>query len=106
MKATVPLHYACGQGNLEAVQHLIQRMQEYDESISVKGERGKQPIHFAASYGHLEVVKYLINNQSCNAAALDDNGSTPLTCASHSGHLDIVRYLTLQHNCDPNDHTK
>ena len=84
-----PLQVACGLGDLEQVQKLL----EAGKQVNKANEGWKNtPLHFAAGSGHLEVVKLLVEH----GASLEPGnalGATPLHVAAGSDALPVVKWL-------------
>jgi ankyrin repeat protein len=51
-----PFHEAVREGDLEAVNHLIEKSSD----VNVRAENGATPLHYAAGFGHIDIVGLLI----------------------------------------------
>ena len=90
------LHYACGEGHVEAAHLLLEANADKDKASS--GNYGSTPMHWACQGGHLQVVSLLLEaNADKNKA--NSYGATPLSMASQDGHLEVARLL-LEANAD------
>jgi ankyrin repeat protein len=85
----IDIFTAAEQGNLEAVEGLIQ---DNPELINAADDRGYSPLHKAAYNNHLNIAEFLIS-QGANVNATSGSGSTPLHGAAFYGHPEIVRAL-------------
>ena len=56
MSQLTPLHFACKEGHLDVVQHLIRK----GAQIDAKTQKNWTPLNQACFNGHLEVIEYLI----------------------------------------------
>lgn len=82
------LHYAAGQGHLEAVKWLVQRGAAVDEVNAC----AETPLHWAAENGHSAVVEYLLA-QGADLQRLNSWHEGAIDLASSAGYLDLVRSL-------------
>ncbi|CAO3627344.1 unnamed protein product [Cunninghamella blakesleeana] len=101
-----PLHYAASQGQLSAVQFLIEKCEVTVDAIDYNGETA---LLKAACSGHFEVVKYLILHADANIFQQDKDGWSALHNSCSYGHLEMVQFL-LSNSVDVNiksrmDHT-
>ena len=107
------LHWACGSGNLGAVQALVRYWTLFSESIQDILQRpsereGATPLHWAAcgvqkdifgSGGHLHVCQWLLSQlsntdeQARAVNAVTKDGNTVLMWAAWSGSLHVVKFL-------------
>ena len=91
---TTELMNAAKDGNLKAVQAVVQRGADVKE----RSNKGKRALMFAASEGHLDVAQWLIG-QGADVNAADNYGTTALIVAATAGHHDVVKLL-LDNNAD------
>ncbi len=91
-----PLHDACTQGNLKAVQKLLvdyeQMPSVIKKIVNANDNYKRTPLHITAKKGHLPIVKYLVS-MGAYVNAKDGYGYTPLHHAARYGHLKVVKYL-------------
>jgi len=112
------LHWACGSGNLGAVQALVRYWTLFSESIQDIVQRpsereGATPLHWAAcgvqkdifgSGGHLYVCQWLLaqlsnkDEQTRAVNAVTKDGNTVLMWAAWSGSLHVVKFLLNDNN--------
>lgn len=85
---TSELMSAAKDGNLAAVQAIVQRGSDINEASN----KGKRPLMFAASEGKVEVARWLIE-QGADVNAADNYGTTALIVAATAGHHDVVKLL-------------
>ena len=71
------LHIACGRGDLERVERLL----EWKSDIEAADEVGFTPLHMASWKGHVQVVRELVR-RGAKVGAKRKNGFTPLHDAS------------------------
>lgn len=86
------LHIACGAGQLQSVQLLV----EAGAKLTVLDNDCQNVLHYAANEGHVSVVRYLVE-QGISAKELnrlDNFQMSPLHLAVEGGHTDLVRFLT------------
>ena len=91
------LHYACGQGHVEAARLLLEATADKDRACM---SRGSTPMLCACGGGCKEVVTLLLEARADKDKATN-SGATPLFMASQEGHLEVVRLL-LEANADKN----
>ena len=91
---TTELMNAAKDGNLQAVQAVVQRGADVGE----RSNKGKRALMFAASEGHLDVARWLVE-QGADVNAADNYGTTALIVAATAGHHEIVKLL-LEHGAD------
>ncbi|XP_057474289.1 ankyrin repeat-containing protein BDA1-like isoform X1 [Actinidia eriantha] len=87
-----PLHLACWQGHLEAVERLIKANKT--NFFFVKDKYGQTPLHIAAMKGRVEVVKMLV--ESCHGLVkeVSATGETCLHTAVVYNKGKVIQYLT------------
>jgi RNA polymerase sigma-70 factor (ECF subfamily) len=83
-----PLHQAAADGNIEAVERLLDEGEEPD----MPNKQGATPLRVATMRGQAEVAKLLIA-RGADANARDNEGRSHLHVASHFGHRDVVEAL-------------
>lgn len=82
------LHYATLEGQLEAVQFLLQQGVDFDAQDS----KGISPLHEASTKGFAEIVAALLD-AGANLEATASAGFTPLMCAAFKGQKEVVKLL-------------
>lgn len=102
-----PLAIAAGNGNLDIVIFLIEKMGVLPNDIQIgidKKEIGRTALHEACTNGHSDIVEYLLEKGAdINAQVIVDSKPmtpTPLICAAKSNHFELVKYL-LEKKADP-----
>ncbi|OHT02303.1 hypothetical protein TRFO_07104 [Tritrichomonas foetus] len=85
-----PLHYAAGNGQLDAVFMLISHKHI---ELNAKTEDGSTPLILASKLGYIKVVKALISCQNILVNEIDDNKYTALHYAAASNYTSIVQSL-------------
>lgn len=85
---TIALHWAAGQGRVEAIKILNQ----LGSDINHKDNKGLTPLHWAASQDKLFAIKFLLT-RGADINALANNGTTPLHWAADNGKLDALKLL-------------
>jgi hypothetical protein len=83
-----PLHYACGNGDLEMAKYLIL---EKGVDVNLK-DNDRTALMHAASEGHLNVCQLLIEN-GADPNLRDDFGQTALIYVAMNGHLNVCQFL-------------
>lgn len=86
--ATVGIHFAALQGDIDAVRNFIQQ----NVPINSKRNRGMTPLHLAAKGGHREIVNLLLDN-GANINFYTPASETPLHWAVRCNHPEIVELL-------------
>jgi len=95
-----PLHYACWEGHLAAVQVLACFMLHF-ANLEATDYEGKTALHLAATQGHLAVVRELVFRGANLEPADTLDGYTPLHYACLSGRaLDVVQELVARAGAD------
>ncbi|XP_041358307.1 transient receptor potential cation channel subfamily A member 1-like isoform X2 [Gigantopelta aegis] len=86
-----PLHYACKEGNLTAIDELL----KMGAIINVKNSEKQSPFHFAAKYGRFNTCKRLLEtDQGPNIInETDGKGRTAVHIASMNGNTKIISLL-------------
>ena len=91
-----PLHDACTQGNLKAVQKLLvdyeQMPSVIKKIVNANDNYKRTPLHITAKKGHLPIVKYLVS-MGAYVNAKNSFGLTPLHDAAIQGKLGVVKLL-------------
>lgn len=93
---TTPFHMACGDGQTEIAETLINEGAE----VQARTKSGKTPLHLAATNGHVKIVNMLLEI-GANPNVEDDVMATPLHAASARGNIRIVESL-IEHGADVN----
>jgi len=83
-----PIHWACTEGRLEAVRHLVER----GASINTVDSSGCTPLLIAAQYGQADVVAFLIK-KNADTGILDKNRDSAMHWAAYKGNLEITGLL-------------
>jgi len=79
---------AAENGNLEALQELLQRGATCESLDS----NGSSAMHYSAAGGHIDTLDFLSSlGLSCSERDMD--GDTPLLIAAHEGHVEVVEWL-------------
>ena len=82
------LHEMCSDGNLIAVQDLV----DFGIDVNFCDEQGRSPLHLASYGGHLDVVQLLVL-RGAEINILNKTNESPLFLASLQGHLEVVWFL-------------
>ena len=84
-----PLLFACRQGHLEVVKHLVEVC---NASAKVEDEGGRNAGDFAACSGNLDLVRFLDQKEGFVSGHQCHAGCTVLHYAAYEGHLDTIRF--------------
>lgn len=93
-----PLMIAAEQGNIRAVEDLLDKGADINE----RGRSESTALHQAAEMGHIGVVKMLLN-RGADVNAKNIKGSTAIASAADNGHTEIVKQLLLYNVTDMNE---
>ena len=83
------VHYACEEGKLTLVKHLVEN---YPALLTMRDNRGLQPLHTASFSGSVELTEYLITC-NCDVLDTDSDSRTILHNACNIGELELVKHL-------------
>eukprot|EP00906_Rhabdomonas_costata_P031078 RCo043925 len=86
-----PLHYACSNGHIEAVQVLLQQA---GIDTNAQDCYGRTALHWAAQCGHIEIVRLLMSTKGVRNGLKTNLGKTAGELARQYGQLDIVPLLS------------
>ena len=89
LKGWVPLHYACGSGDVEGVRCLL----EAKANIEVQDPMGQTPMHRAAIAKQPECLRLLLQDERCNNETVDikdDMGRTVMHWACLHNQREMV----------------
>mmetsp|Transcript_35756 Transcript_35756/g.78286 ORF Transcript_35756/g.78286 Transcript_35756/m.78286 type:complete len:180 (-) Transcript_35756:149-688(-) len=92
MPTDTPLHKASHNGDLRAVQQILDEASQVEEKVNAPGAAGRRPIHRAAGGDHAQVVELLIS-AGAKVDASDQAGRTALHWASISGNVESATML-------------
>ena len=85
----LPLHEAAEEGNLAAVQRLVE---QGANAYAMNELYPVTPLHIAAGNGHLDMVKFFIS-KGMYVNVRDADKDTPLHAAAIHGHMDVAQFL-------------
>jgi ankyrin repeat protein len=88
IRASQPLHWAAGQGDLDMVRVLTNA----GASVALRGMMGDTPMHWAVGNGHLDVIRCL-KWLGADVSARDKYGDSPMHEAASLGKLDVIKAL-------------
>ena len=71
------LHWACEEGHLLIVEHLLEEIGNQFDDINCVGSNDETPLHKATKNGHKEIVEYLVD-KGANVNAVNDNDQMPI----------------------------
>ena len=86
-----PLHFAALNGDLEAVELLL----DFGASIDARNKYGETALHWACRFGSLPVVTYLLE-VGADITICDSDMNSVLHWAAEYDHPELVRYLIVQ----------
>lgn len=89
IRMTTALHEACLQGDLDAVQKLIQQVKI---DVNYLDRTGSSALMYAAYGGFLSIVKYLVTH-GAKIDVKNLKGGTAIRYAAYAGHRAVVDYL-------------
>lgn len=84
------LHYACRNGHLAILAHLLAHPAI---NVNIKKADGEVPFMWACFNGHTDCVRLLLGDPRVKVNEPNINGSTSLKWAAYHGHLEVVRWL-------------
>ncbi|ORY00676.1 ankyrin, partial [Basidiobolus meristosporus CBS 931.73] len=93
----ITIHQAAQQGNLIAIEHLIENGQA---TVQDRDPQNITALHWAAINNRMAVVQYLVDKGADPNALGGDLKASPLQWACRQGLLDVVRYL-IENGADP-----
>lgn len=99
MPSDTPLHKAAHNGDLRAVQQILDEASQLEQKVNAPGASGRRPLHRAAGGDHARVVELLIS-RGAKLDAPDNAGRTPLHWASLQGNVESATML-LDKGADP-----
>jgi ankyrin repeat protein len=76
-----PVHWVAKEGNLEALQALLQLGGASDPALKLVDEDQRTPLHIAAAFGHVPLVETMVA-RGADVSAVDAIGSTALHMAA------------------------
>eukprot|EP00808_Paulinella_micropora_P002863 g47549.t1 len=91
LKFQTPLHLAIYQGDMAALQVLVEEGKARLEATNAK--HTETALHHAAFSGHLEIVKYLVETLRVDAKALDETKKSALHYAALGLSFVVAEYL-------------
>ena len=92
---STPLHWACGNGNLDVAKILLEcgadpSCMTFTWFRDVFGKHsGQTPLHWAAESGHEDIVKMLADQAPWIVGSIDERGSTPSALALREAKFDV-----------------
>lgn len=85
------LSWAAGDGMLEVVRYLLERIRRVDPNLQDK--TGRTAFSWAAGNGHVDVLSLLVKSPKVDRYLLDNGQRNPISWACGQGHGDAVRVL-------------
>ena len=92
MPSDTPLHKAAHNGDLRAVQQILDEASQLEDKVNAPGASGRRPLHRAAGGDHARVVELLIS-AGAKLEAPDNVGRTALHWASLAGNVESATTL-------------
>lgn len=89
------LHWACGYGNLQIVQVMV----EHGYLVNARDYSNKTPLHAAAWMGHNNVTLYLLSQGADMRVQDTEQGFTPLHSALWNGQFATAALLATHDPC-------
>ena len=86
IKGIPPIHTACIDGDMRAVEYILRLREEDVEAQDIVGSR---PLHVAACYGHIPIIRLLIQH-GADINARDNYQSVPLVVASNAEVVELL----------------
>ncbi|KAK9759967.1 palmitoyltransferase akr1, partial [Basidiobolus ranarum] len=93
----ITIHQAAQQGNLIAIEHLIENGQA---SVNDRDPQNITALHWAAINNRMAIVQYFVDKGADLNALGGELNASPLQWACRQGLLDVVRYL-IENGADP-----
>ena len=87
-----PLHYACQNGQINVIQHVL----AINVDFQAIDRSGMTPLHWACQEGKVEIVKLILDHLDIDVNISDHNGRTLLHLACENGSLELVNLLVNQ----------
>ncbi|GMM55073.1 Nas6 protein [Maudiozyma humilis] len=90
-----PLHKACMDNNLAAVQEILEASADPAAEIVAKDQDNRSALHWAVSFQHAEIVLYLLSHMKTVDldSLVDDAGWTPVHVAASVGNVEVLTLL-------------
>ena len=92
MPTDTPLHKASHNGDLRAVQAIIDEASHLEEKVNAPGASERRPLHRTVGGDHAQVVKVLLE-AGANVDAPDKSGRTALHWSSQAGSVESAEIL-------------
>ena len=90
-----PIHFACTDGNIEAVKLLFEhadKLQETYDMLEDRNREGETALHAAVEGGYLDIVKMCLE-KGANVKSRRANLAHPLHIAAINGYVEIAKLL-------------
>ena len=92
-----PLHLACREGLMEAVELILQCCCTSDatknEALVARDHKGNTPLHLAMEHGHSDLAVYLLSIHRELANLSNDLQQTPLHLAAKFDWINVIDLL-------------
>uniref|UniRef100_A0A1X7TDB1 Uncharacterized protein n=1 Tax=Amphimedon queenslandica TaxID=400682 RepID=A0A1X7TDB1_AMPQE len=98
----IPLHLACGSGNIQLVTFLINDMKC---DVNAKSTRDSSCVTFACLSGNLDLVQLLIQQYKLKPININKTGFSVLHAAAQAGHTHILEWYSQEYSVDVTNHT-